>query len=280
MRYSFSGHESFHCKSLWLKKGYDFINNNGRFTDPLAVMELGVGKNMVSSMRFWLKALSLTKEDNLTPIADYLFADGEGRDPFCDDIATLWILHFLLVRSGIASIYSLLFTELQRERRAFSKGQFQSFIKIKCSVPEQKNVYNENTVSKDINVLLQTYITPSDLKQLERYSALLINLGLIKEVEKDAYQFQEINGDAIPDAVLLYSLLDVRGGDTVLSFDKLTYLSLLFCVPITSFLERMRQLSEKYSNIIDYTDNSGIRNVIFKADPEFADVLDLNYHDI
>lgn len=273
MRYSFSGHESFHCKSLWLKKGYDFINNNGRFTDPLAVMELGVGKNMVSSMRFWLKALSLTKEDNLTPIADYLFADGEGRDPFCDDIATLWILHFLLVRSGIASIYSLLFTELQRERRAFSKGQFQSFIKIKCSVPEQKNVYNENTVSKDINVLLQTYITPSDLKQLERYSALLINLGLIKEVEKDAYQFQEIDGDAIPDAVLLYSLLDVRGGDTVLSFDKLTYLSLLFCVPITSFLERMRQLSEKYSNIIDYTDNSGIRNVIFKADPEFADVL-------
>lgn len=280
MRYSFSGHESFHCKSLWLKKGYDFINNNGRFTDPLAVMELGVGKNMVSSMRFWLKALSLTKEDNLTPIADYLFADGEGRDPFCDDIATLWILHFLLVRSGIASIYSLLFTELQRERRAFSKGQFQSFIKIKCSVPEQKNVYNENTVSKDINVLLQTYITPSDLKQLERYSALLINLGLIKEVEKDAYQFQEIDGDAIPDAVLLYSLLGVRGGDTVLSFDKLTYLSLLFCVPITSFLERMRQLSEKYSNIIDYTDNSGIRNVIFKADSEFADVLDLNYHDI
>ena len=176
MRYSFSGHESFHCKSLWLKKGYDFINNNGRFTDPLAVMELGVGKNMVSSMRFWLKALSLTKEDNLTPIADYLFADGEGRDPFCDDIATLWILHFLLVRSGIASIYSLLFTELQRERRAFSKGQFQSFIKIKCSVPEQKNVYNENTLSKDINVLLQTYITPSDLKQLERYSLSLIHI--------------------------------------------------------------------------------------------------------
>lgn len=79
MRYSFSGHESFHCKSLWLKKGYDFINNNGRFTDPLAVMELGVGKNMVSSMRFWLKALSLTKEDNLTPIADYLFEIGRAH---------------------------------------------------------------------------------------------------------------------------------------------------------------------------------------------------------
>lgn len=280
MRYSFSGHESFHCKSLWLKKGYDFLSNNGQFADPMAVMELGVGKNMVSSIRYWLKALSLTQDDKLTPIADYFFADGEGRDPFCDDITTLWILHFLLVRTDIASIYSLFFTELQRERRTFTKDQIQSFIKIKCSVPEQKNVYNENTISKDINVLLQTYVAPSDLRQLERYSALLINLGLIKEVEKDIYHFQEIDGDAIPDAVLLNSLLNVRGDDTVLSFDKLTYLSLLFCVPITSFLERMRHLSDKYSDIIDYTDNSGIRNVIFKAYPKFTDVLDLNYHGI
>lgn len=280
MRYSFSGHESFHCKSLWLKKGYDFLSNNGQFVDPMAVMELGVGKNMVSSIRFWLKALSLTKDDNLMPIADYLFADEEGRDPFCDDITTLWILHFLLVRTDIASIYSLLFTELQRERKTFSKDQIQSFIKIKCSVPKQKNVYNENTVSKDINVLLQTYVAPSDLKQLERYSALLINLGLIKEVEKGVYCFQEIDGAVIPDAVLLYSLLSVRGDDAVLSFDKLTYLSLLFCVPITSFLERMRHLSDKYSYIFDYTDNSGIRNVIFKAYPKFTDVLDLNYHGI
>lgn len=280
MRYCFSGHESFHCKSLWLKKGYDFLNNNGRFTDPMSVVELGVGKNMVSSIRFWLKALCLTENDSLTPIADYLFADGDGRDPFCDDITTLWILHFLLVRTDIASIYSLLFTELQRERKTFTKDQFQSFIKIKCSVPEQKNVYNENTISKDINVLLQTYIAPPDLKQLERYSALFINLGLIREVEKDIYHFQEINGNAIPDAALLYSLLNVRGDDTVLSSDRLTYLSLLFCVPITSFLERLRHLSDKYSDIIDYTDNSGIRNVIFKAYPKFTDVLDLNYHGI
>lgn len=32
MRYSFSGHESFHCKSLWLKKGYDFICNKKQVT--------------------------------------------------------------------------------------------------------------------------------------------------------------------------------------------------------------------------------------------------------
>lgn len=50
MRYSFSGHESFHCKSLWLKKGYDFICNKKHFADTDSVVELGVGKNMVSAI--------------------------------------------------------------------------------------------------------------------------------------------------------------------------------------------------------------------------------------
>ena len=34
VKYSFSGHESFPCKSLWLKKGYDFVmaaQKNGQY---------------------------------------------------------------------------------------------------------------------------------------------------------------------------------------------------------------------------------------------------------
>ena len=45
-KYIFSGHESFPCKSLWLKKGYDFIVHGNNFSSPDAVIQLGVGKNM------------------------------------------------------------------------------------------------------------------------------------------------------------------------------------------------------------------------------------------
>ena len=45
-RYTFSGHESFPCKSLWLKKGYDFVVQGKNFNNPDAVIDLGVGKNM------------------------------------------------------------------------------------------------------------------------------------------------------------------------------------------------------------------------------------------
>ena len=47
-RLVFSGHESFQCRNLWLKKGYDFIKNGNSFNDEDAVVKLGVGKNMVT----------------------------------------------------------------------------------------------------------------------------------------------------------------------------------------------------------------------------------------
>lgn len=34
-RYIFSGHESFPSKSLWLKKGYDFVVQEKNFSNPL-----------------------------------------------------------------------------------------------------------------------------------------------------------------------------------------------------------------------------------------------------
>lgn len=73
MRYSFSGHESFQCKSLWLKKGYDYLLAGGKFNDADSVVKLGVGKNMVASIRFWLRAFSLTTMDELTSLAKYIF---------------------------------------------------------------------------------------------------------------------------------------------------------------------------------------------------------------
>ena len=43
IKYTFSGHESFPCKSLWLKKGYDFVNHERNFNAPDAVIDLEYG---------------------------------------------------------------------------------------------------------------------------------------------------------------------------------------------------------------------------------------------
>lgn len=67
IKYTFSGHDSFQCRQLWLKKGFDYLQSRKSFSDAAAVVKLGVGKNMVSSIRYWLKAFNIIDDnDNLT----------------------------------------------------------------------------------------------------------------------------------------------------------------------------------------------------------------------
>ena len=72
IKYIFSGHDSFHCRQLWLKKGYDFVVEGSNFNDEDAVIKLGVGKNMVSSIRFWLKAFNVIDSKDI-PINMVIF---------------------------------------------------------------------------------------------------------------------------------------------------------------------------------------------------------------
>ena len=282
MRYCFSGHESFHCRSLWLKKGYDFLINGNAFKSPEAVVRLGVGKNMVSSIRYWMKAFGLTINDTPTELAHYLFDKDNGVDSYLEDINTLWLLHYNLVSSNVASLYNLLFLDFQREKKEFDKLTLQSFIKRKCSVPEQKNVYNENTVKKDINVLLQNYVMPSSLKSIEDFSALLINLNLILQLSQskldksDGYYFNEITATKIAPSIILYALIDLKGEDNTVSFDKLKELSLIFCMSVPELVEILKDIENQYPNV-HYTDNSGIKNVQFTGELNKFVVLN-NYY--
>src|SRR5690242_13526584 len=94
---SFSGHETFPFRFPWLKKGFDAVQKDRSvFSRDDAITTLGVGKNMVRSIRHWCLAAGILEEtkDGLatTPLANLLFAD-DGLDPYLEDPATLWLLH-------------------------------------------------------------------------------------------------------------------------------------------------------------------------------------------
>ena len=152
VKYSFSGHESFYCKSLWLKKGYDFVSANKNFNSEDAVVDLGVGKNMVASIRYWLRAFDLLdKKGNTTEIADYLFNNEDGRDPYIEDLGTLWLLHYLLVKTELASIYKLFFIGFQREKN----NEFDD--KIADKEIQNLIAYEKDILNKEINQSFESY---------------------------------------------------------------------------------------------------------------------------
>jgi len=278
IKFTFSGHESFYCKSLWLKKGYDFVSANKNFNTEDAVVDLGVGKNMVAAIRYWLRAFGLLNEGSKTEIADYLFNNEDGRDQYIEDLGTLWLLHYLLIKTALASIYKLFFIGFQREKNnEFTRDQLQLFLKRKNAETRYINLYNENTVRRDISVLLQNYVIPQKGKQNEDFSALLINLNLIKQKEDKSLYFN-IKGKAdLAPEIFLYVIIDEKGIENIVSFDKLMDLALIFCLTKTELIDTILLLVEDYPESLRYTDDGGIRQLFFLQELDKNDVLEKYY---
>ena len=281
VKYTFSGHESFPCKTLWLKKGYDFVVAGNDFNSPEAVVGLGVGKNMVASIRFWLKAFGVTDNDKITWLGDYLFDEISGKDKYLEDIATLWLLHFNLVFSEEATLYKMFFSGVQRERTHFEREQILTYVKLRMAEAGKMTLFNENTVKKDIGVLLQNYTLPRKPQSNEDFSSLLMDLDLIRQNSEGKGYYINVDGKRqVTKEVFLYGLLQLKEqeGDNTIAFDTIQEkVGLAFCMQDYETIEMLKQLASEYSQYFAYSDVAGIKQVQFVKDLDAKQVLD-NYY--
>ena len=183
----FSGHDTFHCKEQWLLKGIQLIDNhkdNSIFKLDSAIYRLGVGKNMVRSIHYWLKSFALIDdEDNFLPYSNYLFLN-QKYDPFLENSSTLYILQYLLTSKKYASIFSLIFKNFftDKTNNEFTELQIISFIKRILS-DLNINKFTENTIKSDFKVFIKSYVPPKkNIKTIEDdFSAPLLGLKLISD---------------------------------------------------------------------------------------------------
>ena len=281
----FSGHDSFPCRTLWLKKGYDFIANDGNFNDDNAVVKLGVGKNMVSSIRYWYKVFGFSDENGFKWIADYLFKEKIGKDNFLEDLGTLWLLHFLIVYYNYASLYNIVFAMFQKERKVFNKEHIISFVKRKLKEIKQDNAFNPNTVGRDINVLLQNYCLPKNPQFNEEYSNLFLDLDLIKQNDKkntgdDNNYFFNIEGKrSVTEDIFLFAVMTAKEeGAQVIDYDDIQKIGLIFCMTDLEIISMLKRLSKKYPEHLAYSEHAGIRQLFINKEFDLQQILD-NYYD-
>ncbi len=280
---SFSGHESFICKQFWLKKVYDYSTYGKGFSDSHAVVDLGVGKNMVASLRYWGKSFGILNDsDSPTRLADLLLA-GDGWDPYLEDIGTVWLLHYLLVTRNKASIYNLIFNEFRREKIEFTKDHLHAFLKRKCE-ENTSVVYNSKTITTDINVFLRNYVKPSSSEKgieiEEDFAGVLIDLNIVKhskiKVEDKITSWYKIEGhhrEDLPLAIFLYSILKTFPNQSTIPFRELLLginsPGSVFCLNADALYDKLLQLTSKYKGIT-YSETAGNQILQIKNtfDPE------------
>lgn len=103
--FSFSGHETFPLRFLWLPKAVRAAAvDPGVFQSGQAIATFGVGKNMVRSMKHWGLATGVLQpvagsRSDVEPTAFGAATFGEdGSDPYCERVETAWRLHWKLCR--------------------------------------------------------------------------------------------------------------------------------------------------------------------------------------
>lgn len=286
----FSGHESFACKQFWLKKGYDFKSENQSFHEDRAVVSLGVGKNMVNSIRYWIKSFNIIDEnDNLTDFGSYVF---EGQDPYLEDKGTIWLLHYFLIKRNKASIYSLLFNDFRKERLEFTKNQFHTFLKRKCNEDSCQFRYNENTINTDINVLFKNYSRPFKHEKVDVediFINMFIDLDIFHEYKKrnidgeieDWYKIESSSREDLPFEIVLFSILDTFENVTSISFRQLLLAfnspGSIFTLNSEGLFKKILEITNKYDDIV-YSETAGNQVLQIKSEINKWDVLDEYYN--
>lgn len=283
-RYTFSGHDSFHCRQLWLKKGYDFAAHGNNFNQDDAVVKLGVGKNMVASIRFWLKAFNIIdQKDEPTPFGHKMFHAEKGWDPYLEDEGSLWLLHYQLVKTRFATTYNLIFNELRKEKLQFSSTNFVSYIK-RLSDKYDGIPFNENTLSKDFTVFTNLYKNDPDAKDIEdSFSGVLSELELVRRVgkQKEAYfQIENSDKENLPASVLLFAILENSNYGRSLNINNLEYdwdsPGSIFCISRNGLLNKIFEIVSN-NEFVTFTDQAGIKELQFKSKPNPFEILEKYY---
>ena len=246
---TFGRHGSFQLRYGWLTKGFNALNKNPDiFLHDNATAELGVGKNMVTSIRYWLQATGVSQQKELTDFGQMILGES-GFDPYLEDDGTLWLLHFNLARNQqFATTIYWLFNH-------FHKLEFsaeEAFSALRAFASEKGWKVSENTLRMDIQVVLRMY-APHKTAKTKMEDMLESPLSLLELISyyEGRYHFNQSQKDDLPIEIIAYVISQQLGDKKTVSVRDLMYnddvaLGSLFKFSEEAFVATLEMMSLKY----------------------------------
>jgi hypothetical protein len=280
LQHSFSGHESFPFRYPWLKKGFDAVREEGGdvFAHDDAITILGVGKNMVRSIRHWCLAAGVLEENpqtgggalRMSALGRLILAD-DGLDPYLEDPGTLWLLHWQIA-SNRARATTWFWTLSHFHEPEFTREALTSALLQWIQTLPGKQVA-ASSLKRDVDVFLRTYVSsrhgPGSIAE-DSLDCPLVELGLIAQPgDGEAYRFHRGAQKSLPDAVLLYAILHFwdayfRTSGTLALHDLARQPGSpgrLFKIDESSLTERLEGIERLTQGALSYGETAGLRQL-------------------
>jgi hypothetical protein len=241
----FAGHESFYLREGWLKKSLDIVEGKpyifqGKYLKE-AINSLGVGANMVKSMRYWLELCGLIckKKDcyELTEIAILL----RSHDPYFQHLSSLWIIHSLVAENS--PLWRFIFIE--QDLPVFDRLSVHD--RVDSRLKEIGKKFAKKTINDSISVFINTYLADKASNDPENNIISPFSKLKIMNHFDNKFVFRTIDHSEFSPYLIYFLYLSDKSVEQIAQreiYDKLRKI--------------MRIESNSLRKVLDYLENQGV----------------------
>lgn len=274
----FGQHQSFYLRIYWLRKAIQQLSRNNRFFyETEASEKIGLGPNMVKSLKHWIEATEICetdKRDSDNKVIHKISPFGKifnDYDPYIEMNDTVSIIHYHIVDSDDPSTtWYWLFNEY--EKKSFGKEEAINDL-MSWIIKNYNSKNSPDTLERDLDCLIKQYYSKNKSDDPEEViQSPLVSLNLLEEVDGRVYKkhpkFEDIGLTA-----LMYVLL--RYDQTEISIDEIENKKRLwgkvFNLQRSEIVKAIEQLvnTSKYPLVFDRTNRLDLVRITLVDPIEF-----------
>ena len=283
---SFGRNETFNLRYSWLNKGLkEFKENTNIFVSDEAPLVLGVGKNMVNSIKYWLGAYQIIDFSTDTAVQTDFGELIDKYDPYLENPATLWLLHWkLCTNPDNATFYYWFFNYFKKTK--FTKIELINEVVEWLDDKGCKKI-SPSTLDRDTLLLLKTFSNSSE--ETKNFEESLENpfyaLNLLSKNTDGSYSTIYEPRESINIQVLGMCLIEIFESTEVndllnqsakrlqMPVGEFLYevpsVTKIFRINETYFYQLLEELISEYPNVFSFTDTAG-QKIIELKDPSIT----------
>ncbi|MEI7788779.1 MAG: DUF4007 family protein [Chlorobiaceae bacterium] len=282
-RIRFSGHQTFSLRYGWLEKGYEFTARGKRFSHESSIVDLGVGKNMVDSIKYWCEMTGIIEEDRVSRFGQQLLDEQKGWDPYLEDLASWWLLHWkIITHVNYKTSGTALFSYLRKPE--FSKQDVaEATLRL---VDEGKKAPPDSIIMRDVDCFIRSYCGTRRFEKKkageDTFECPFQELNLIQVMsDGDFYRFSIGSKVSLPAEIIGYAICEYFGREkkNAMTIQKILYREgspgQVFMLDENTLIEAVQDLHENpiWGRRFDFTESAGLAQVYCNVDPEESEEL-------